>query len=54
MEPKGGRYRTLALLENEKEPTPCPRHVYHAFEYAPDLKAVLAAVVPVPPDLQMV
>jgi hypothetical protein len=37
---KDGGYRTLALPENDKEPTPCPRHVYHAFEYVPDLKAV--------------
>lgn len=37
--PEGG-YRTLALAENDNEPTPCPRHVYHAFEYVPDLKAV--------------
>jgi squalene-hopene/tetraprenyl-beta-curcumene cyclase len=36
---KGG-YRTVALPENDKEPTPCPRHVYHAFEYVPPLKAV--------------
>ena len=35
-----GGYRTLALAENDKQPTPCPRHVYHAFEYVPDLKAV--------------
>ena len=40
MEPKQGGYRTLALPENEKTPTPAPRHVYHAFEYVPDLKAV--------------
>ena len=40
MEPKGGGYRTLALPENEKEPTPCPRHVYHGFEYVPALKSV--------------
>ena len=33
MEPKQGGYRTLTLPENDKEPTPCPRHVYHAFEY---------------------
>src|SRR5262245_35032318 len=33
MEPKQGGYRTLALPENDDEPTPCPRHVYHAFEY---------------------
>ncbi len=37
---KEGGYRTLALPENDDEPTPCPRHVYHAFEYVPDLKAV--------------
>jgi hypothetical protein len=37
---KNGGYRTLALPENDKIPTPCPRHVYHAFTYAPDLKAV--------------
>jgi hypothetical protein len=37
--PQGG-YRTLALPENEREPTPCPRHVYHAFEYVPTLQAV--------------
>jgi hypothetical protein len=40
MEPREGGYRTLALSENDKEPTPCPRHVYHAFEYVSDLKAV--------------
>lgn len=40
IDPKGGGYRTLALPENDREPTPCPRHVYHAFEYVPDLKAV--------------
>jgi hypothetical protein len=40
MEPKGGGYRTFALPENDKEPTPCPRHVYHCFEYISDLKAV--------------
>jgi len=40
MEPKGGGYRTLALPENEKEPTPAPRHVYHAFEYVSPLRAV--------------
>src|SRR5262245_24686839 len=37
--PNGG-YRTLALPDNDKEPTPCPRHVYHGFDYTPDLKAV--------------
>jgi hypothetical protein len=40
LEPKEGGYRTLALPENESEPTPPPRHVYHAFEYVSDLKAV--------------
>ena len=40
MEPKGGGYRTPALPENDAEPTPAPRHVYHAFEYVPELKAV--------------
>jgi hypothetical protein len=37
---KEGGYRTLALPENDSEPTPCPRHVYHAFDYVPGLKAV--------------
>jgi hypothetical protein len=37
---KTGGYRTVPLPENDDEPTPCPRHVYHAFEYVPDLKAV--------------
>jgi hypothetical protein len=37
---KNGGYRTLALPENDTEPTPCPRHVYHAFEYVPALKSV--------------
>jgi hypothetical protein len=37
--PEGG-YRTLALPENEREPTPCSRHVYHGFEYVPELKSV--------------
>jgi hypothetical protein len=40
MEPKGGGYRTLALPENTAEPTPCPRHVYHAFVHVPELNAV--------------
>ncbi|HEY3788154.1 MAG TPA: hypothetical protein VGL71_04825 [Urbifossiella sp.] len=40
MEPKGGGYRTLALPENNAEPTPAPRHVYHCFDYAPDFQAV--------------
>ncbi|MDB5337445.1 MAG: hypothetical protein JWN70_3064 [Planctomycetaceae bacterium] len=37
---KEGGYRTLALPENRTEPTPCPRHVYHAFEYVPNQKAI--------------
>ena len=37
---KGGGYRTQALPENEKEPTPCSRHVYHGFDYVPELKAI--------------
>jgi hypothetical protein len=37
--PQGG-YRTLALPENDAEPTPAPRHVYHAFEYVPELKSL--------------
>lgn len=41
IETKTGGYRTVPLPENDTEPTPCPRHVYHAFEYVPDLKAVL-------------
>jgi hypothetical protein len=40
MEPPQGGYRTLALPENDAEPTPAPRHVYHAFDYVPELKAV--------------
>jgi len=35
-----GGYRTQALPENESEPTPAPRHTYHAFEYVSDLKSV--------------
>lgn len=38
---KTGGYRTVPLPENDAEPTPCPRHVYHAFEYVSELKAVL-------------
>src|SRR5262245_29095235 len=37
---QGGGYRTVALRENDDEPTPCPRHVYHAFEYVPELQAL--------------
>jgi hypothetical protein len=36
--PNGG-YRTESLPD-QAEPTPCSRHVYHAFDYVPDLKAV--------------
>ena len=28
------------MPENDAEPTPAPRHVYHAFDYVSDLKAV--------------
>ena len=38
---KSGGYRTLALSDNDKIPTPCPRHVYHAFTYVPELQAVV-------------
>src|SRR5262245_42392400 len=34
---KDGGYRTLALPENEDEPTPCPRPVYHALEFVTEL-----------------
>jgi hypothetical protein len=37
---KDGGYRTLARPENDTEPTPCPRHVYHAFEYVPAENAI--------------
>ena len=37
---KEGGYRTTALPENVDEPTPCSRHVYHAFEFVPELNAV--------------
>jgi hypothetical protein len=37
---KEGGYRTVVLPENDAAPTPCPRHVYHAFEYVPELQAV--------------
>jgi hypothetical protein len=40
VEPKGGGYRTVALPENEREPTPCSRHVYHAFDYVSKERAV--------------
>jgi len=38
---KQGGYRTVALPENDAEPTPVSRHVYHAFDYVSDLKAVI-------------
>ena len=37
---KSGGYRTVVLPENETEPTPVSRHVYHAFDYVPELKSV--------------
>jgi hypothetical protein len=37
---KTGGYRTVPLPENAQEPTPASRHVYHAFDYVPDLKSV--------------
>ncbi len=36
----GGGYRTMPLPANDTEPTPCSRHVYHGFDYVPDLNAV--------------
>jgi hypothetical protein len=38
---KSGGYRTVVLPDNEKEPTPASRHVYHAFDYVPELKSVV-------------
>lgn len=35
-----GGYRTTPLPANDKEPTPCSRHVYHGFDYVADLKTV--------------
>lgn len=40
METKTGGYRTVVLPEDDKEPTPVSRHVYHAFDYVPTRKAV--------------
>jgi hypothetical protein len=37
---KGGGYRTVPLPANAQAPTPCPRHVYHAFDYVPGRKSV--------------
>ncbi|MBY0230065.1 MAG: hypothetical protein K2W96_12355, partial [Gemmataceae bacterium] len=39
-ETKTGGYRTFALPANDDDPTPCPRHVYHAFIHVPALDAV--------------
>ena len=40
LEKPDGGYRTPPLPENDKEPTPCPRHVYHGFDYVSELKAI--------------
>lgn len=40
VETKTGGYRTIALPEDEQEPTPASRHVYHAFDHVPELKSV--------------
>jgi hypothetical protein len=40
LETPDGGYRTPPLPENDREPTPCPRHVYHAFDYVPDTRSV--------------
>jgi hypothetical protein len=37
---KTGGYRTVPLPENDEAPTPASRHVYHAFDYVPELKSV--------------
>lgn len=37
--PKGG-YRTVPLPEDDKEPTPCSRHVYHGFDYISESSSV--------------
>ncbi|HYT93274.1 MAG TPA: hypothetical protein VEL76_31435 [Gemmataceae bacterium] len=37
---KTGGYRTVPLPENVAEPAPASRHVYHAFDYVPELKSV--------------
>lgn len=36
---KGG-YRTQALPQNDRLPTPCSRHVYHGFDFVPEANAV--------------
>jgi hypothetical protein len=36
----GGGYRTVPLPANDQILTPCSRHVYHGFEYVPDLRSV--------------
>ncbi|MBI3858342.1 MAG: hypothetical protein HY293_21880 [Planctomycetes bacterium] len=38
---KDQHYRTVPLPENDLEPSPCDRHVYHAFDLVPDLRAVV-------------
>ena len=38
------QYKTVPLPENDKEPTPCDRHVYEGFAYAPDLEAVFIVI----------
>ena len=37
---RDGGYRTTPLPENATEPTPCSRHVYHGFDFVPELKSV--------------
>src|SRR5262245_36468651 len=37
---EGGGYRTVPLPEDAGEPTPASRHVYHTFDYVPELKSV--------------
>jgi hypothetical protein len=36
----GGGYRTTPLPDNDATPTPCSRHVYHGFDYVPELKSI--------------
>ncbi len=36
-------YWTVALPENAVEPTPCPRHVYQAFDYVGEEKSIFIA-----------
>jgi hypothetical protein len=37
---RDGGYRTTPLPENDRTPTPCSRHVYHGFDYVPELRSV--------------